>query len=149
MRVQMVLVGHSMGGYLAASYALKHPEHVQHLILVCPAGIVRPKPYLKNRSNLIARFLSPMLGATLSYAVITQLLCYCEVVLVCEAPVCAYLRKEPLLKSQYALSTFVTSPCRARGPHYWHLKALRVLAADPSTPLNPIHRLLLNADRAS
>ena len=38
---QIVLVGHSMGGYISAAYALQHPERVKHLILVCPAGIGR------------------------------------------------------------------------------------------------------------
>lgn len=37
-----VIAGHSLGGYLAAAYALHHPRHVAHLALVSPAGIPAP-----------------------------------------------------------------------------------------------------------
>ncbi|KAI9316780.1 Alpha/Beta hydrolase protein [Dichotomocladium elegans] len=35
----MTLMGHSLGGYFAACYALKYPKRVEKLILVSPAGI--------------------------------------------------------------------------------------------------------------
>ncbi|KAF0491964.1 alpha/beta-hydrolase [Gigaspora margarita] len=36
---KMTLLGHSLGGYLSAVYALKYPDRVERLILVSPGGI--------------------------------------------------------------------------------------------------------------
>lgn len=36
---KFTLLGHSLGGYLAVSYALKYPGHIKKLILASPVGI--------------------------------------------------------------------------------------------------------------
>jgi pimeloyl-ACP methyl ester carboxylesterase len=43
-RGKMVLCGHSLGGHLAAIFALEQPQHVQHLVLICPAGLPEQPP---------------------------------------------------------------------------------------------------------
>lgn len=38
---RFVLMAHSLGGYLAMAYAFKHPERVEKLVLISPAGVER------------------------------------------------------------------------------------------------------------
>lgn len=44
---KFTLLGHSLGGYLAVSYALKYPGHLKKLILASPAGFPE-NPYAVN-----------------------------------------------------------------------------------------------------
>ncbi|KAJ1996886.1 hypothetical protein GGI04_005606, partial [Coemansia thaxteri] len=46
---QMMLCGHSFGGYMVARYALKYPQHVEKLVLLSPIGVPEAPPDLENK----------------------------------------------------------------------------------------------------
>lgn len=61
---KFVLLGHSFGGYLASSYAIKYPARVKHLILADPWGFP-VKPFESNTNRHIPVWVK-FLGAVLS-----------------------------------------------------------------------------------
>lgn len=61
---QLVLVGHSMGGAIAASFAFRHPERLSRLVLVDALGMSSKLPWLGARN--ISSSLPHYLMATLT-----------------------------------------------------------------------------------
>lgn len=61
MPASFVLCGHSLGGYIAANYAAAHPDRVERLILIAPAGFLRA-----------ARFIYTLLGSQLARWLFTR-----------------------------------------------------------------------------
>ncbi|XP_043715019.1 probable 1-acylglycerol-3-phosphate O-acyltransferase [Telopea speciosissima] len=59
-----ILLGHSFGGYIAAKYAIKHPEHIQHLILVGPAGFSSESD---GKSEWLTKFRATWRGTVLNH----------------------------------------------------------------------------------
>jgi cardiolipin-specific phospholipase len=60
---RMVLMGHSLGGYLAVAYAERHPEHVERLILVSAVGTPEPPKELAEAHETAPLPFRMVLGA--------------------------------------------------------------------------------------
>ena len=58
---KFVLLGHSFGGFLASTYALKNPSRVQHLVLVDSWGFPEKPPDIENNFPMWARVLKAVI----------------------------------------------------------------------------------------
>ena len=60
---RMVLMGHSLGGYLAVAYAEKYPSRVERLVLVSAVGTPAPPPELAEAQRTAAWPIRAVLSA--------------------------------------------------------------------------------------
>lgn len=58
---KFILLGHSLGGFLATSYAINYPDRVKHLILADPWGFPEHNPNRLNEIPLIFRAIAFLL----------------------------------------------------------------------------------------
>jgi len=52
---KFIFIGHSMGGQIAITFALKYPNMIKKLILISPAGI---EEFNQSQSNILANYLT-------------------------------------------------------------------------------------------
>ncbi|XP_042757652.1 probable 1-acylglycerol-3-phosphate O-acyltransferase [Lactuca sativa] len=63
-RDKFILLGHSFGGYVVSKYALKHPEHIQHLVFMGPTGFTSE---VYHKSECLTKFRATWKGAVMSH----------------------------------------------------------------------------------
>jgi haloalkane dehalogenase len=63
---QPILVGHSLGAWVAARYWAEHPDGVRGVVLVAPEGLPVPPPFHRDRRRLQLLSRSPLLRRSLT-----------------------------------------------------------------------------------
>lgn len=59
---QFILLGHSLGGYLATNYAILYPNRVKHLILGDPWGFSERPDVIPESDSILKRYIDNGLG---------------------------------------------------------------------------------------
>ncbi len=94
------LGGNSMGGYLAALYALRHPEQVKSLWLLAPAGVLSAEP--SEVLRLLEAGDNPLVATDIASFDRLASLCFCK------QPYLPAQFKKPLLARAIAEAPFNT-----------------------------------------